>query len=85
MHADGFYDDGQMPRDAHGISSWTQNMPAVEKNYLEKMKQSPARAKFSAEHGRSEFHALDRRLAAREQRIADTLYRSGDAQAVAGR
>jgi sulfonate transport system substrate-binding protein len=42
------------------------------------MKQSPARAKFSAENGRSVFYPLDKQLVAREQRIADTLYRSGD-------
>ncbi|KAK43053.1 nitrate ABC transporter substrate-binding protein [Caballeronia jiangsuensis] len=57
---------------------WSQNVPAVEKTYLEKMKQSPARAKFSAENGRSVFYPLDKQLVAREQRIADTLYRSGD-------
>ncbi|WP_087668606.1 ABC transporter substrate-binding protein [Caballeronia humi] len=57
---------------------WAQNVPAVEKIYLEKMKQSPARAKFSAENGRSVFYPLDKSLVAREQRIADTLYRSGD-------
>ncbi|GJH11115.1 ABC transporter substrate-binding protein [Caballeronia novacaledonica] len=57
---------------------WSQNVPAVEKIYLEKMKQSPARAKFSAENGRSVFYPLDKQLVAREQRIADTLYRSGD-------
>ncbi|MDR5809133.1 ABC transporter substrate-binding protein [Caballeronia sp. LZ019] len=57
---------------------WAQNVPAVEKIYLEKMKQSPARAKFSAENGRSVFYPLDKKLVAREQKIADTLYKSGD-------
>jgi len=57
---------------------WAQNVPAVEKIYLEKMKQSPARAKFSAENGRSVFYPLDKTLVAREQKIADTLYKSGD-------
>jgi sulfonate transport system substrate-binding protein len=57
---------------------WAQNVPAVEKIYLEKMKQSPARAKFSAENGRSLFYPLDKDLVAREQKIADTLYKSGD-------
>ncbi|EKS71353.1 MULTISPECIES: ABC transporter substrate-binding protein [Caballeronia] len=57
---------------------WAQNVPAVEKIYLEKMKQSPARAKFSAENGRSRFYPLDKELVAREQKIADTLYKSGD-------
>jgi sulfonate transport system substrate-binding protein len=57
---------------------WAQNVPAVEKVYLEKMKQSPARAKFSAENGRSVFYPLDRQLVEREQRIADALFRSGD-------
>jgi sulfonate transport system substrate-binding protein len=57
---------------------WAQNVPAVEKIYLEKMKQSPARAKFSAENGRSLFYPLDKELVAREQKIADTLYKSGD-------
>ncbi|KXU91489.1 nitrate ABC transporter substrate-binding protein [Caballeronia megalochromosomata] len=85
----------------HSWTWWAQNVPAVEKIYLEKMKQSPARAKFSAENGRSVFYPLDKQLVVREQRIADTLYRSGDiknkikvdvefnpvfdAQAVAGR
>ncbi|MDR5815516.1 MULTISPECIES: ABC transporter substrate-binding protein [unclassified Caballeronia] len=57
---------------------WAQNVPAVEKIYLEKMKQSPARAKFSAENGRSVFYPLDGALVAREQKIADTLHKSGD-------
>ncbi|MDR5740047.1 ABC transporter substrate-binding protein [Caballeronia sp. LZ016] len=57
---------------------WAQNVPAVEKIYLEKMKQSPVRAKFSAENGRSVFYPLDKKLVAREQKIADTLYKSGD-------
>ncbi|MDR5829294.1 ABC transporter substrate-binding protein [Caballeronia sp. LP006] len=57
---------------------WAQNVPAVEKIYAEKMKQSPARAKFSAENGRSVFYPLDKTLVAREQKIADTLYKSGD-------
>jgi sulfonate transport system substrate-binding protein len=57
---------------------WAQNVPAVEKIYADKMKQSPARAKFSAENGRSVFYPLDKELVAREQKIADTLYKSGD-------
>ncbi|MDR5784843.1 ABC transporter substrate-binding protein [Caballeronia sp. LZ065] len=57
---------------------WAQNVPAVEKIYLEKMKQTPARAKFSAENGRSVFYPLDSALVAREQKIADTLHKSGD-------
>ncbi|WP_250474199.1 ABC transporter substrate-binding protein [Caballeronia sp. GAFFF1] len=57
---------------------WAQNVPAVERIYLDKMKQSPARAKFSAENGRSRFYPLDKELVAREQKIADTLYKSGD-------
>jgi sulfonate transport system substrate-binding protein len=53
------------------------NVPAVEKLYVEKIKQSPARAKFSADFGAASFQPLDATLVAREQRIADALFSSG--------
>lgn len=57
---------------------WANNVPAVQAIYAQKMNQTPARAQFSAQNGKSVFYPLDDALVTREQRIADTLYKSGD-------
>lgn len=58
--------------------SWYKaNVPAVEKIYVEKIKQTPARARFSAEFGAARFQPLDEDLIRREQKIADLLFDAG--------
>lgn len=54
------------------------NLPAVEKIYIEKLKQTPADAKFFAANAASRFVPLDDALVVKEQRIADVLFESGD-------
>ncbi|HEX2885480.1 hypothetical protein [Vineibacter terrae] len=54
------------------------NLPAVERIYIEKLKQTPDDAKFFAANAASRFVALNDDLVRREQRIADVLVESGD-------
>lgn len=54
------------------------NLPAVERIYIEKLKQTPEDAKFYAANAASRFATLDADLIRREQRIADVLQESGD-------
>lgn len=59
--------------------SWyAAHLDIVEAIYREKLKQTPERARYSAEAGRATFQILDADLVRREQRIADTLRESGD-------
>lgn len=53
------------------------NLDLVEKIHIEKIKQTPARAKLSTEYLKSRFQPLDDRMVAREQRIADVLFDAG--------
>ena len=60
---------------------WTwyaSNLGAVERIYIEKLKQTPDRARYSAAAGNSVFRPLDDDLIRREQHIADVLAESGD-------
>ncbi|GBD46808.1 PhnD/SsuA/transferrin family substrate-binding protein [Methylopila sp. Yamaguchi] len=50
------------------------NTDRVEKLLIEKIKQSPARAKISTEYSKATFQPLDTDLIKREQRIADVLF-----------
>ncbi|WP_439816291.1 ABC transporter substrate-binding protein [Zavarzinia sp. CC-PAN008] len=54
------------------------NLPAVEQIWIDKGKQTPERAAYSARNGISKFYPLDDALVAQEQKIADTLFESGD-------
>ena len=60
---------------------WTwyaNNIPAVERILVEKLKQTPDKAKYYAASGASAFRPLDDDLVRREQRIADVLFESKD-------
>ena len=50
----------------------------VERIYIDKLKQVTEKAKYFAAAGTSVFRPLDDDLIRREQRIADTLFQSGD-------
>jgi sulfonate transport system substrate-binding protein len=54
------------------------NLATVEKIYIEKLKQTPADARFFAANAASRFFPLNEDLFRREQKIADTLFESGD-------
>jgi sulfonate transport system substrate-binding protein len=54
------------------------NLPAVERILIEKLKQTPEKAKYFAASGASVFRPLDDDLVRREQHIADVLFKSGD-------
>lgn len=54
------------------------NLPAVERILIEKMKQTPEKAKYVAAYNASVFRPLDDDLVRREQHIADVLFESGD-------
>ncbi len=54
------------------------NLAAVERIYIEKLKQTPADARFFAANAASRFFPLDDNLVQREQVIADVLFDSGD-------
>lgn len=54
------------------------NVAAVEKIYIEKLKQTPSDARFFAANAVSRFVPLDAGLILGEQRIADVLVESGD-------
>jgi sulfonate transport system substrate-binding protein len=54
------------------------NVPAVERILIEKMKQTPEKAKYVAAYNASVFRPLDDDLVRREQHIADVLFESGD-------
>jgi sulfonate transport system substrate-binding protein len=59
--------------------SWyATHLDTVASIYREKLKQTPERARYSAEAGRATFQILDADLVRREQRVADTLLESGD-------
>ena len=60
---------------------WTwyaNNLPAVERILVEKLKQTPDKAKYYAASGAAVFRPLDDDLVRREQRIADVLFESKD-------
>lgn len=57
---------------------FAENLPAVERIYVEKLKQTPEDAKFFAANAASRFVPLNSDLVAREQRIADILVEAGD-------
>ncbi len=54
------------------------NLATVEQIYREKLKQTPADARYSAANAASRFVPLNAELIGREQRIADVLFESGD-------
>ena len=51
---------------------------AVERLLIDKLKQTPDKAKYYAASGAAVFRPLDDELVRREQHIADTLFDSGD-------
>ena len=53
------------------------NTGAVEKILIEKVKQTPARARLTAQYQQAVFYKLDDELVRREQRIADALLQAG--------
>jgi sulfonate transport system substrate-binding protein len=53
------------------------NTGAVEKILVEKVKQTPARARLTAQYQQAVFYRLDDELVRREQRIADVLLQAG--------
>lgn len=53
------------------------NLDKVEQIYIERIKQTPSRAKLSTEFGKASFRPLDDDLVRREQRIADVLLEAG--------
>lgn len=57
---------------------WASHKDAVQQIYQERIKQTPARAKYAADSGASVFYPLDQTLFVSEQKIADTLAKSGD-------
>ena len=57
---------------------WAAHMREIQQIYQDRIKQTAARAQYAADSGASIFYALDPALFAREQRIADTLAKSGD-------
>jgi len=54
------------------------NLPAVERILIEKLKQTPEKAKYFAASSAAVFRPLDDDLVRREQRIADVLFESKD-------
>jgi sulfonate transport system substrate-binding protein len=54
------------------------NLDTVEHLLIDKLKQTPEKAKYYAASGAAVFRPLDDDLVRREQRIADTLFDSGD-------
>jgi sulfonate transport system substrate-binding protein len=60
---------------------WTwygKNLPVVQQRLVEKMMQTPDRAKYFAAYGASVFYPLDDDLVRREQVIADALLATHD-------
>jgi sulfonate transport system substrate-binding protein len=63
-----------------GYWAWYANhIDTVEKIYVEKVKQTPTRAKYTAAYLKASFQPLDDALVKREQHIADVLF---DAKAI---
>lgn len=61
-------------------SHWTwyaNNLDTVEKLYVEKVKQTPTRAKLTTAYQNATFQPLDDKLVEREQKIADILFEAG--------
>ncbi|MCG5237208.1 PhnD/SsuA/transferrin family substrate-binding protein [Xanthobacter oligotrophicus] len=59
---------------------WTwyaNNLDTVEKLYIDKVKQTPARAKLTTVYQKANFRPLDDDLVKREQHIADVLFEAG--------
>ncbi|WP_454916445.1 PhnD/SsuA/transferrin family substrate-binding protein [Xanthobacter sediminis] len=59
---------------------WTwygKNLDTVEKLYVDKVKQTPTRARLTALYQNATFQPLDDTLVAREQKIADVLHEAG--------
>lgn len=54
------------------------NLNVVERIYIEKLKQTPEKAKYYAANAASQFRNIDDDLVRREQKIADILFESGD-------
>ena len=54
------------------------NLGTVERIYIEKLKQTPEKAKYYAANAASQFRNIDDDLIRREQKIADVLFESGD-------
>ena len=58
--------------------SWyAKNLDTVEKLYIEKVKQTHARAKLTTVYQKADFRPLDEDLVKREQHIADVLFEAG--------
>lgn len=59
--------------------SWyAANLDTVERLYIERLKQSPGKAKYWSRYGSAEFIPFDDALIAAEQRIANVLLEAGD-------
>jgi sulfonate transport system substrate-binding protein len=56
---------------------YASNLDTVEKLYIEKVKQTPARAKLTTVYQKATFQPLDEDLVKREQHIADVLFEAG--------
>lgn len=56
---------------------YSANLDTVERVYIDKVKQSPARARYYVEFGKARFRPIDADLIRREQKIADTLLEAG--------
>lgn len=53
------------------------NLDTVERIYIDKVKQSPTRARYYVEFGKARLRPIDADLIAREQKIADALLEAG--------
>lgn len=53
------------------------NLDTVERVYVDKVKQSPARARYYVEFGKARLRPIDAELVGREQKIADALFEAG--------
>lgn len=62
----------------HRYFAWyAANLDQVERVYVDKVKQSPARARYYVEFGKARLRPIDADLIRREQKIADALLEAG--------
>ncbi|MFG1212419.1 hypothetical protein V5F72_06935 [Xanthobacter flavus] len=56
---------------------YADNLDAAERIYIDRVKQSPARARYYVEFGKARLRPIDAELIRREQKIADALLEAG--------
>ena len=69
--------DDFLGRLARYFDWYAANLDTVERVYIDKVKQSAARARYYVEFGKARLRPIDAELVRREQKIADALFEAG--------